>query len=83
MCSHWLGEHGVTAVVGRTAGAVNHVARDVADAFPWLSCVCRGWRDIQWLRAHALLAEDPEPTEELTSDCNFSTKESGALFWPP
>lgn len=52
MCSHWLGEHGVLAVAGYTAGAVNHVARDVTDAFPWLSYVCRGWRDVQWLRAN-------------------------------
>lgn len=41
-CSHWLGEHGVTAVVGHTAGAVNHAARDITEAFPWLSYVCRG-----------------------------------------
>jgi hypothetical protein len=83
MCSHWLGEHGVLAVAGYTAGAVNHVARDVTDAFPWLSYVFRGWRDVQWLRAHALLAEDPEPTGEPTTACISSIKESNALIWPP
>jgi hypothetical protein len=41
----------------------------------------------QWLRALAAVLEAqvlfPAPTRQLTTLCNFSSRGSNTLFWPP
>ena len=47
--------------------------------------VYRSWRDAQWLRALAALAEDLGSilsTHLVAQNCNSSSKGSGTLFWP-